>query len=124
MDNPVHDGICLRPSAQPVMPFIKDEDLTVPDPFPVFCKLPEVVALVLKVTHQVRHPDIQNPVSLSAWALLLRETDKRHTAVCGFGCGGQAVYRRGRIHRFLKFKACGAGRHERNRIVNGDSVDS
>lgn len=66
MDNSVHDGIRLRPSTEPAMPFIKDEDLIVTDPFPVFCKLPEVVALVLKVAHQVRHPDIQNPVSLSA----------------------------------------------------------
>ena len=103
MDNPVHNGICLRSAAEPAMPFIdrilsnkdggmiptalfkqlievlgiffgkfviqpliKDKELIVADPFPVFRKLPEVVVLILKVTHQVRHPDIQNPVSLSA----------------------------------------------------------
>ena len=47
-------------------PFIRDEDLTVTDPFPVFCKLPEIAALVPGVTHQAMHPGIQNPVSLSA----------------------------------------------------------
>ncbi len=85
MDNPVHDGICLRSAAEPAMPFIdrilsdkdggmipaalfkqlievlgvffgkfvikpliKDKELIVADPFPVFRKLPEVVVLMRK----------------------------------------------------------------------------
>ena len=48
------------------LPPIKGRDLIVAAPFPVFRKLPEAVVLVLKVTHQAGHPDIQNPVSLSA----------------------------------------------------------
>ena len=54
----VHNGIRLCPSVGPVTPFIKAKYLIVTNPFPVFCKFTEVVALVLKVAHQVRHPDI------------------------------------------------------------------
>ena len=41
-----------------IKPLIKNKDVIVANPFPVFCKFPKVVALVLEVAHQVRHPDI------------------------------------------------------------------
>ena len=58
MDDPVHDEIRLYPTAEPAMPLIKDKDLIVANPFSIFCQLSEVITLILKVAHQVRHPDI------------------------------------------------------------------
>lgn len=49
-----------------IQPFVKNKYLIVANPFSVFSQFPQVIALVLKVAHQVRHSYVQHPVSLFA----------------------------------------------------------
>ena len=75
-----------------IQPFVKDKYVIVANPFSVFGQFPQVIALVLKVAHQVRHSYVQYPVSLSA-SPHAQGTCKVCLARTGRACDDKVYYR-------------------------------